>query len=90
MPQFVLDIADAVSHTLFRVLPYLVGMGLVFAVLSYWSPANKGRPWWHKRGLTTDICYWLIVPLISRFGRIGITVLITVYLLGIGTDRRPG
>src|SRR6185312_15439050 len=46
---------------------------------------NKGRPWWHKRGLTTDICYWLIVPLISRFGRIGITILITVYLLGINT-----
>ena len=85
MPQFVFVFADAVSHTLFGLLPYLVGMGVVFAVLSYWSPANKGRPWWNKRGLTTDICYWLIVPLISRFGRIGITVLITVYLLGINT-----
>src|SRR5712692_6133415 len=83
--ELVLSVANGITHTLGRVLPYLIAMGAGFALLSWLSPGNKGRPWWHKRGLTTDICYWLVVPLINRFGRIGITVLITVYLLGINT-----
>jgi sterol desaturase/sphingolipid hydroxylase (fatty acid hydroxylase superfamily) len=79
------SIVYGITHTLMRVLPYLAAMGLGFAILSWWSPGNHGRPWWKKRGLTLDMCYWLIVPLLARYGRIGITVLITVYVLGINT-----
>ncbi|HEX4861492.1 MAG TPA: sterol desaturase family protein [Rhizomicrobium sp.] len=73
------------AETLLRVLPYLVAMGIGFALLSWWSPGNGGRPWWKKHGLATDICYWLVVPILQRYGRIGITVAITVYVLGINT-----
>jgi sterol desaturase/sphingolipid hydroxylase (fatty acid hydroxylase superfamily) len=85
MYEIFATVVDGVTHTLMRVLPYLAGMGVVFALLSWWSPANKGRPWWKKRGLATDMCYWLVVPLVTRFGRIGLAVGITVYLLGINT-----
>jgi sterol desaturase/sphingolipid hydroxylase (fatty acid hydroxylase superfamily) len=78
-------IVAGVTHTLIRVLPYLLAMGVGFALLSWLSPGNKGKPWWEKRGLVTDICYWLVVPLLSRYGRIGLAVLFTVYLLGINT-----
>src|ERR1700749_4405936 len=80
--------ADVISNfagTLGRTLPYMAAMGGGFSVLSTLSPCNKGRPWWEKRGLVTDLCYWLIVPLMTRYARIGFTVLFTVYLLGIGT-----
>ena len=83
--QLALSVADQIAHTLGRILPYLVAMGAGFALLSWLSPGNKGRPWWEKRGLVTDICYWLVVPVLQRFGRIGFTVLFTVYLLGIDT-----
>ena len=73
------------AYTLSHVLPYLLGMGLLFTVLSYYSPCNQGRPWWHKRGLFTDMTYWLIVPVVTRYLRIGVTVLITVQLIGITT-----
>jgi sterol desaturase/sphingolipid hydroxylase (fatty acid hydroxylase superfamily) len=81
------DIVTGISHTLLRVLPYVAGMGVVFAALSYFSPCNEGRPWWGKKGLVTDLCYWFIVPVFSRYGRIGFTVLASVYLLGINTPQ---
>ncbi|HWA04208.1 MAG TPA: sterol desaturase family protein [Rhizomicrobium sp.] len=79
------ELVDGFAHTLGRVLPYLAGMGVVFALLSWLSPCNKGRPWWSKEGLVTDITYQLVVPLIGRYGRIGFAVLFTAYLLGIDT-----
>jgi hypothetical protein len=34
----------------------------VFTVLSHFWACNPGKPWWRKRELITDICYWLFVP----------------------------
>jgi sterol desaturase/sphingolipid hydroxylase (fatty acid hydroxylase superfamily) len=85
LSETAITIVAGVTHTLGRVLPYLLAMGVAFALLSWLSPGNKGKPWWEKRGLVTDICYWLVVPLLSRYGRIGFAVFFTVYLLGINT-----
>ncbi len=79
------EVIAGFTHSAVQLLPYMVLMALVFPVLSWISPCNKGKPWWEKRGLVTDLCYWFIVPVFSRFGRIGFTVLLTVYLLGINT-----
>jgi len=85
MPFFA-DIVFGFAHTLMRVLPYMAVMGVAFAGLSFFTPCNPGQPWWKKRGLVTDLCYWFIVPVFTRYARIGFTVLITVYLLGINTE----
>ncbi|HYS45525.1 MAG TPA: sterol desaturase family protein [Rhizomicrobium sp.] len=58
-------------------------MGAVFAVLSRLSPCNQGKPWWEKRGLATDVCYWIFVPIFTRSLRIGVTVLFTIWLFHI-------
>jgi sterol desaturase/sphingolipid hydroxylase (fatty acid hydroxylase superfamily) len=81
------DIINGFAHTILRVLPYMAAMGVVFAVLSAVAPCNAGAPWWRKRGLVTDMCYWFIVPLFTRYGRIGFSVLVTIYLLGINTTQ---
>jgi len=81
--SFALQVAYGFSHTLMRVLPYMAGMGVVFAALSYFSPCNAGKPWWSEKGLAVDLCYWFIVPVFTRYGRIGFVVLATMYLLGI-------
>jgi sterol desaturase/sphingolipid hydroxylase (fatty acid hydroxylase superfamily) len=83
--QLLVEVAAGITHTLARVFPYLVAMGIGFALLSWLSPGNGGRPWWRKQGLVTDICYWIIVPVFTRYGRIGLTVLATAILFGITT-----
>src|ERR1700744_6734375 len=82
------DIINGFSHTLLRLFPYMLVMGLAFTALTALTPCNDGGHWWQKRGLVTDLCYWFIVPVFVRYGRIGFSVLITVYLLGINTS--PG
>ena len=69
--------------TLWHVVPWLAVGGIVFGLLSWLSPCNQGRPWWHKRGLGTDLAYWIFVPVFSRYLRIWVTVLLTMLMFGI-------
>ena len=48
---------------------------MVFSVLTHFWACNPGTPWWRKRELVTDICYWFFVPLFARVLRIGLLVL---------------
>ena len=74
--------------TLWHVVPWLVGAGVVFSLLSAISPCNAGRPWWRKRGLGTDLAYWIFAPVFSRYLRIWVTVMGTMLFFGI-TDGQP-
>jgi sterol desaturase/sphingolipid hydroxylase (fatty acid hydroxylase superfamily) len=47
------------------------------------ATCNPGQPWWRKSDLVGDLCYWFLIPVFARFARIGLAVLLTVYLLGI-------
>ena len=82
------DILYQMLLTLWHVLPLLAGAGIVFAVLSHFSPCNQGKPWWEKRGLATDLAYWIFVPLFTRYLRIGVTVLFTVWLFHISDGQQ--
>jgi sterol desaturase/sphingolipid hydroxylase (fatty acid hydroxylase superfamily) len=81
--QALTGLVGSIVYTLGFTLPYLAGAAIVFAVLSWISPCNAGRPWWHKRGLATDLAYWVFIPVLARYARIGFTVLFTMALLGI-------
>lgn len=78
-----LEVLDQILLTLWHILPWLAGAGLVFTLLSRLSPCNAGRPWWEKRGLVTDLGYWIFAPLFSRYLRIWVTVCLTLWLFGI-------
>lgn len=69
--------------TLWHTLPWLAAGGVLFGILSWISPCNAGKPWWHKRGLGTDLAYWIFVPVFSRCIRIWVTVLGTALFFGI-------
>lgn len=77
------EVLDQLLITLWHVLPWLAGLGVVFAVLSRISPCNAGKPWWEKRGLFTDMAYWIFVPIFTRYLRIWVTVFLTIWLFGI-------
>ena len=79
---------DQLLVTLWHTLPWLAGLGLVFAVLSRLSPCNAGRPWWRKRGLVTDLSYWIFVPIFLRYLRIWVTVWLTIMIFHINDGQK--
>ena len=75
------------GQTMLKIVPITIGMGVVFAVLTHWSACNPGRPWWQKREIVTDVCYWFLIPLMARFVRIGLMVMGAAMLFDIhGAD----
>ena len=81
--SLILQASEQIGITLWRVLPWLAGLGVVFAILSRWSPCNNGKPWWEKHGLVGDLGYWVFVPIFTRYLRIWLTVLLTIWLFHI-------
>ena len=82
------EVLQQILITLWHVWPWLLGMGAGFALLSHFSPCNKGRPWWEKRGLVTDLAYWIFAPLFSRYMRIWLTVLLTIWIFRISDGQK--
>ena len=68
-------VVHSIGATLLKVVPVSIALGAAFAVLSFFWACNPGRPWWRKRELVTDLCYWFIIPLFARYLRIGLLVL---------------
>ncbi len=63
------------GETVLKLVPISIALGVVFALLSQWAACNPGRPWWRKREIVTDVCYWFLIPLGARFVRIGLMVM---------------
>jgi sterol desaturase/sphingolipid hydroxylase (fatty acid hydroxylase superfamily) len=83
MPSQALDVVHALGQSVLAVAPMSIAIGAVFAILSFFFACNPGQPWWHKRGLVTDLCYWFVIPLFTRYVRIGMLVLGASLLFGI-------
>jgi sterol desaturase/sphingolipid hydroxylase (fatty acid hydroxylase superfamily) len=63
-----------IGETFIKGIPMSLGLALVFTILTYFWACNPGQPWWRKPDLFTDICYWLFIPVITRYFRIGMLV----------------
>jgi len=83
MVEEFLALIHGMGVTVFKLLPVTLALGVSFAVLSFFWACNPGRPWWRKRQLATDICYWMVIPLLARYLRIGLLVVGAALLFGI-------
>ena len=83
--QNVLAFFVGVGETFWKVVPISLALAVVFTVLTAFWACNPGRPWWQKRDIVTDLCYWFFVPVIARFLRIGLLVVGAAVLFGITT-----
>ena len=83
-----LEVLGQILLTVWHVVPWLAGVGVAFSVLSRWSPCNEGKPWWEKRGLTTDLCYWVFSPIFTRYLRIWLTVSVTYWFFHISDGQK--
>jgi len=80
-------VLQVAGETLLKIVPISIALGVVFALLTHWSACNPGRPWWQKREIVTDVCYWFLIPLAARFVRIGLMVMGAAMLFDIhGAD----
>src|SRR6201996_9216513 len=75
MSNLPLEVVEMLGQTIAKGGPITIVLGLVFpGVPPFWA-CNPGTPWWRKRELVPDVCYWFSVPLFARVLRIGLLVL---------------
>jgi sterol desaturase/sphingolipid hydroxylase (fatty acid hydroxylase superfamily) len=70
-----IGVLQVAGETVLKIVPISIALGIVFALLTHWSACNPGHPWWRKREIVTDVCYWFLIPLAARFVRIGLLVM---------------
>jgi sterol desaturase/sphingolipid hydroxylase (fatty acid hydroxylase superfamily) len=85
MSDEILALVHSIGVTIFKLIPIVIALGGSFGALSFFWACNPGRPWWRKRELVTDLCYWFVIPLVARYLRIGLLVLGAAALFGITT-----
>ncbi|MBI3701008.1 MAG: sterol desaturase family protein [Afipia sp.] len=78
-----LEVIHMFGETILKIVPVTLGLAVLFSILSYFWACNPGNPWWRKKELATDVCYWFFVPLITRVVRIGLLVLAASVFFGI-------
>ena len=78
-----LGLINGMGTTVLKLVPVVLVLGAAFAVLSFFWACNPTGPWWRKRGLVTDLCYWFFIPLLARYLRIGMLVVGAALLFGI-------
>jgi sterol desaturase/sphingolipid hydroxylase (fatty acid hydroxylase superfamily) len=78
-------VVHSMGVTVLKVVPVSIALGAAFTVLTFFWSCNPGKPWWRKREVATDLCYWFIIPLFARYLRIGLLVMGAAFLFGITT-----
>jgi sterol desaturase/sphingolipid hydroxylase (fatty acid hydroxylase superfamily) len=85
MSQELISFVVNFGQTLTKNLPISIALAVGFTALTSFWACNPGRPWWHKRDLVTDLCYWFFIPVIARYLRIGLLIAGAALLFGITT-----
>ncbi|MBV9747216.1 MAG: sterol desaturase family protein [Acetobacteraceae bacterium] len=85
--ELMVSILWAFGETIIKLLPWMVASALVFSALTVRFACNPGTAWWRSRDLVTDLTYWLVVPVFTRFLRIGLLVLGAALLFGISGEK---
>jgi sterol desaturase/sphingolipid hydroxylase (fatty acid hydroxylase superfamily) len=85
MGQELLAFLVSVAQTLTKNIPISIGLAVVFTLLSAFWACNPGKPWWRKSDLITDLYYWFIIPVVTRYLRIGLLIVGAAALFGITT-----
>jgi sterol desaturase/sphingolipid hydroxylase (fatty acid hydroxylase superfamily) len=85
MNQDLISVVVVVGETLTKNGPISIALAAVFTILTQFWACNPGKPWWQKRDLVTDICYWFFIPVITRFLRIGLLIAAAALIFHITT-----
>jgi sterol desaturase/sphingolipid hydroxylase (fatty acid hydroxylase superfamily) len=75
MSTLPLEVLTMLGQTIMKLVPITIVLAIIFSALAHFWACNPGLPWWRKRELVTDLCYWFFVPVFARVFRIGLLVL---------------
>jgi sterol desaturase/sphingolipid hydroxylase (fatty acid hydroxylase superfamily) len=85
----VVSVLEHVGAALAGNIPVLLELAVCFTLISFVATAcNAAPPWWRKPGLLTDICYSLVLPIITSYGSVMLIGLGIVGLYGITDPAR--
>jgi len=79
------DLISFIGETLMKNVPISIALAAAFTILTQFWACNPGKPWWQKRDLVTDLCYWFFIPVITRFLRIGFLIAAAALIFNITT-----
>jgi sterol desaturase/sphingolipid hydroxylase (fatty acid hydroxylase superfamily) len=85
MTQEFLAFFITIGQTFEKTIPISLALAAAFTVLTAFWACNPGQPWWRKRDLVTDLCYWFFIPVIARYLRIGLLIVGAALLFRITT-----
>jgi sterol desaturase/sphingolipid hydroxylase (fatty acid hydroxylase superfamily) len=74
-----------VGQTFMKNVPVSIALAVLFTVLTWFFACNPGKAWYQKSDLVTDLCYWLFIPVITRFLRIGLLIVAAAAVFRITT-----
>ena len=85
MNEEFLGIVATIGASFLKNIPISLALAAVFTVLTWFWACNPGPAWWRKPDLITDLCYWLFIPVITRYFRIGMLIAGAAVIFGITT-----
>jgi sterol desaturase/sphingolipid hydroxylase (fatty acid hydroxylase superfamily) len=85
MNEELVSVLVTVGETVMKNVPISIALALVFTILTQFWACNRGKPWWQKRDLVTDLCYWFLIPVITRLLRIGLLIAAAALIFHITT-----
>jgi sterol desaturase/sphingolipid hydroxylase (fatty acid hydroxylase superfamily) len=85
MTQEFLAFFISLGQTFEKTIPISLALAAAFTVLTAFWACNPGQPWWRKRDLVTDLCYWFFIPVMARYLRIGLLIVGAALLFRITT-----
>lgn len=81
-------IISATCETWLDVSLWVLRLSVVFAVLTYFMPCNRGMHWWKNlRAASTDLLHWFVTPLVLRVCHTVVLTLAIAFLFG---GEQPG
>jgi len=81
--ELFVTLLDEFGKTVIGLAPYIAICVIVFPLLTRWFACNPSTALWRRESLLTDISYWFVVPIFTRFLRIGLSVFGAAVLFGI-------
>lgn len=73
-----------------ELLPSALIMAAICTALALFSSqaCNPGKVWWRNRGLVTDLWYWLIIPFLAPYIRMGLLIAIAALAMAFVTEEQ--
>ena len=88
--DFIISVLEAFWQSIVGIGPYVLIAAVVFPILTARFACNEGASWWQRRELLTDFAYWFVIPVFTRFVRIGLLVSGAALIFGIKPDDLAG